>query len=151
MIFLGAVGLNQDEVSLLVRLCLDHEVAFCDKCQKAYRLGQLGSDVIGGLRFNRCGECQTDVQASVRAHLQECPLIHAASTLENEAMLEKRTKQLVDRSQVLIAETEERIQYRLNAGTCVACRKVILPDQGRYRFPAGEYHVHCFKIKAPTK
>jgi hypothetical protein len=147
------MGLNQDEVSLLVRLCLDHEVAFCEKCQKAYRLGQLGSDMIGGLRFNRCGVCQTDVQASVRAHLHDCPLIQAALTLENEAMLEKKRMQLVDASQVLIAESQERIQYRLNAGICLACRNVIQPGQGRYRLLEGDYHVHCFEEekKKPPK
>ena len=147
------MGLNQDEISLLVRLCLDHEVAFCEKCQKGYRLGQLGSDMIGGLRFNRCGECQTDVQASVRAHLQDCLLIRAAFALENAAILEKKTTQLVDASQVLIAESRERIQYRLNAGICLVCRKVIYPGQGRYHFPAGDYHVHCFKEekKPPLK
>jgi len=137
--------LSEAEVALLVRVCYDHEVAFCDKCQKAYRLHKLGSDIIGGDRFNRCGRCRTSVQASVRAHLQECPLIRAELSDRRYAETAKVSQQLIDASHVRIAESRERIQYRLNAGICVACRNVIPPGQGLYRYPAGGYHVHCLE------
>jgi len=141
----GGYLLTEAEVALLVRICRDHEVAFCDKCQKRYRLSELGSDIIVGDRFDRCGQCQTNVKASVRAHLQDCPLIHAELIEGRYEDTAKRSQQLVDASHVQIAESRERIQYRLNAGICMACRKVIQPGQGLYQFPAGGYHVHCFE------
>ena len=139
------MGLNPDEVALLVRVCRDHDVAFCDSCQKAYRLSELGSDPLTGYRFNYCGVCRNSVEAGVRAHLQDCPLIRAELADQRYARMEKMSHQLIDVSHVKIAESRERIQYRLNAGICLACRKAIQPGEGRFHFPAGDYHVHCFE------
>jgi len=85
-----------------------------------------------------------DVEPSVRAHLRDCPLIRAELADERYAEIAKTSQQVIDTTHTHIADSLERVERTLKAGTCVACRNVIQPGQRQYRYPAGDYHVHCF-------
>jgi hypothetical protein len=59
--FIAPEAETEAELALLLRACRDHEIASCEKCQKSYKLIELGSGPAVGLRF----------------YLQDCPVILA--------------------------------------------------------------------------
>jgi hypothetical protein len=43
--------LHDEELAVLLRVCRDHDVFYCLTCQKAYKLFELGPDIVTGQRF----------------------------------------------------------------------------------------------------
>jgi len=57
---------------LLLHSCRDHVVAYCPSCRRGFSPNELGSDEFLGRRFHVCGQCGTDLTASLLAHARSC-------------------------------------------------------------------------------
>jgi hypothetical protein len=57
---------------LLLHSCRDHVVAYCPSCRRGFSPNELGSDEFAGRRFHVCGQCGTDLTASLLAHARSC-------------------------------------------------------------------------------
>jgi hypothetical protein len=57
---------------LLLHSCRDHVVAHCPTCRRGFNPSELGSDEFIGRRFHQCGQCGTDLTASLLAHARSC-------------------------------------------------------------------------------
>jgi len=57
--------------AVLFELCTDHPVALCETCHRAYTPEELGTGVGQGCYL--CGQCGTDLRASLSAHARTCP------------------------------------------------------------------------------
>lgn len=57
--------------AVLFELCPDHPVALCETCRRAYTPEELGTGVGKGCYL--CGQCGTDLRASLTAHARTCP------------------------------------------------------------------------------
>jgi hypothetical protein len=102
--------LYDEELVLLIRMCRDHHVAYCPTCRKAYKLLDLGFDPGAGRRFHQCPSCGHGTDDALRAHLLGCPNVRAEEAAGRAEVIKKVTRVLVDRSRVMIAESEERTQ-----------------------------------------
>jgi hypothetical protein len=102
--------LEGEELALLIRLCGDHDVLYCPTCARSYRLLELGSDVLNGRRFVRCARCGMTTDNALRAHLISCPRVLAEEAAGRAEAITKVTRALIDRSRVMIAESDERSQ-----------------------------------------
>jgi len=103
--------LSESERRVITEHCLDHIVATCKDCQRAYRLSEIGADVLGR-RFHFCPTCRLDLTDALRLHLLSCQAI--SDSLE---MRVKRSKILIKESEglqmaawVLAAESEALAQ-----------------------------------------
>ena len=108
-------SLTPDERALLFFYCLNHTVARCVSCARSYYLSELVSDLLSG-RTHLCPQCRRDLTENVRAHVYSCGVLPAevrekAQTLRDLAhRLVKESRQLRDRSDVLIREAEAQIE-----------------------------------------
>lgn len=57
--------------AVLFELCPEHPVALCETCRRAYTPEELGTGVGKGCYL--CGQCGTDLRASLTAHARTCP------------------------------------------------------------------------------
>jgi hypothetical protein len=101
--------LHDKEVALLLRVCRDHEVAYCRGCRTAYKLLDLGFDPTAGRRFHQCPLCGHSTDDALRIHLITCPKV-LAEVAAGRAEVIKKTRALVDQSLVKLAESEERLR-----------------------------------------
>jgi len=109
--------LTPGERSLLFRTCWDHDVAYCDACDRWFKNERLASDLFRGLT-HLCPSCRRDVSASIRDHLLSCAAAllveaqetraQAEMTSELSAELRKESQQLLDAIERRNAETEAR-------------------------------------------
>ena len=109
-----AHGLTPEERALLFVYCSDHAVAKCVPCGLEFPMMKLAADPLGP-RTNLCPRCRTDLTEGVRAHLFTCPTLpdevrrHAREVREAAQVLVKRSKELIDTSDVRIREAEARL------------------------------------------
>src|SRR5262245_46271336 len=105
-------ALTWEELGLIFLYCSDHVVAQCPGCDVSYRYAELAADVLGGSRTNICPRCRRDLTEAIRAHLFRCALLpsevrrRAHAVREASQRLVKESRQLHDRSDVLIREAE---------------------------------------------
>ena len=115
-----AQGLTPEERALLFVYCSDHDVATCVACDLQFPMIRLAADPLGG-RTNLCPRCRTDLTASVRAHIFGCPILPAEVRRRTQEVrdaaqaLIKRSRELADRSDVLIREAEAHLFERQQA------------------------------------
>src|SRR5437867_4093980 len=64
--------LSAEERTLLLIYCRDHQVAECVRCTGKFRLGEVASLDLFGIRSHGCPWCHTDLTDSIRAHLYGC-------------------------------------------------------------------------------
>jgi hypothetical protein len=102
--------LDGEELALLIRLCRGHDVVYCLTCNRSYRLLELDVNAMSGRRFDRCARCGTNTDNALRAHLISCPIVQAEEAAGRADVITKLTRVLIDRSRVMIAESEERSQ-----------------------------------------
>jgi hypothetical protein len=105
--------LDGEELALLIRLCGDHDVLYCPNCKRSYRLLELGSDFLNGRRFIRCARCGMNTDNGLRAHLISCPRVLAEEAAGRAEVIKKVTRALIDRSRLMIAESDDRTQRTL--------------------------------------
>ena len=109
-----AQGLTPEERALLFIYCSDHVVAKCLWCVVGFRMMELAADPLGG-RTNLCPQCRTNLTQSVRAHLSACVVLpseirqRTQEVREAAQILIKRSKELSDRSHLLIREAEANL------------------------------------------
>jgi len=107
-------GLTPEERSLLFIYCSDHVVAKCLWCVVGFRMMELAADPLGS-RTSLCPQCRKDLTQSVRAHLFGCVVLpseirHRTQEVRDAAQtLIKRSRELSDRSHLLIREAEVRL------------------------------------------
>ena len=65
--------------AVLFELCPEHPVALCETCRRAYTPEELGTGVGKGCYL--CGQCGTDLRASLTAHARTCPNLTAQKPL----------------------------------------------------------------------
>jgi len=107
-------GLTPEERSLLFIYCSDHVVAKCLWCVESFRMMELAADPLGS-RTNLCPQCRKDLTQSVRAHLFGCVVMPSEIRQRTQEVrdaaqtLIKRSRELSDRSHLLIREAEVRL------------------------------------------
>jgi hypothetical protein len=110
-----AQGLTPEERSVLFVFCSSHSVAHCLPCGQHYRFAELAADTLGGGRTNLCPRCRRDLTESVRAHLFSCVLLpselrqRTQNVRDAAQLLIKHSRELSDRSDVLIREAEAHL------------------------------------------
>jgi hypothetical protein len=67
--------LSAEERALLLIYCRDHPVAECVRCTGKFRLREVASRDLFGIRSHRCPWCHTDLTDSIRAHLYGCAML----------------------------------------------------------------------------
>ena len=107
--------LTPDERALLFYYCLNHTVARCLSCMRSYYLSELVADLLSG-RTHLCPQCRQDLTEDVRSHVYGCGILPAEVREKAQALrdvahhLVKESRQLRDRSEVLISEAEAAIE-----------------------------------------
>jgi hypothetical protein len=113
-------GLTPEERALLFVFCADHVVARCLPCDLDFRMTQLAADPFGG-RTNLCPRCRKDLTENVRAHLFSCVTLPSEIRQRTQEVrdaaqaLIKRSRELSDRTDVLIREAEAHLFERQQA------------------------------------
>jgi len=108
-------SLTADERALLFYYCLNHTVARCVSCARSYYLSELVADLLGG-RTHLCPQCRRDLTDNVRSHVYGCEVLptevreKAQALREMAQRLVKESRQLRDRSEVLISEAEAAVE-----------------------------------------
>jgi hypothetical protein len=67
--------LSAEERTLLFIYCRDHQVAECVRCTGKFRLREVASLDLFGIRSHGCPWCHTDLTDSIRAHLYGCAML----------------------------------------------------------------------------
>ena len=67
--------LSAEERTLLFIYCRDHQVAECVRCTGKFRLREVASLDLFGVRSHGCSWCHTDPTDSIRAHLYGCAML----------------------------------------------------------------------------
>src|SRR5438093_3584681 len=67
--------LSAEERTLLFIYCRDHQVAECVRCTGKFRLREVTSLDLFGIRSHGCPWCRTDLTDSLRAHLYGCAML----------------------------------------------------------------------------
>jgi len=67
--------LSAEERTLLFVYCRDHQVAECVRCMGKFRLREVTSLDLFGIRSHGCPWCHTDLTDSLRAHLYGCAML----------------------------------------------------------------------------
>ena len=107
--------LTADERALLFYYCLNHTVARCLSCARSFYLSELVADLLSG-RTHLCPQCRRDLTENVRSHVYGCGILPAEVREKAEALrdmahrLVKESRQLRDRSEVLISEAEAAVE-----------------------------------------
>jgi hypothetical protein len=107
----GPRGLSPEERVFLYVYCWDHHVARCDACDRHFRQDDFGADFYS-IHACRCPHCRAELTDSVRAHLIACDILpeqlrrRVEAARETAQRLLKRSRQLVDRTDVLMREIE---------------------------------------------
>jgi len=123
-----AQGLTPEERALLFVFCSDHIVATCLSCRLELRMTELGADPLGG-RMNLCPRCHTDLTQSARGHLFSCVTLPSEIRQKTQEVrdaaqhLIKKTREAVDRSDVLIREAEAHLFERQQALRAAMARR----------------------------
>jgi len=117
----GSGMLSSDERAIMIRCCHAHAVAFCQECDRSYRIQHLGTDWFRG-RTELCPRCHTDLSASIRAHLLACDLVatlgSSALVADSRALrdasviLRKKAHRIVDDGGGRVAEAEAEFDKR---------------------------------------
>lgn len=103
--------LSPEERAILFRYCWAHAVARCVACAQDFRQQELGADFLGH-RAHICPRCRADLTESLRGHLYRCGALpgelrdRTREAREAAAKLIKRSRELVDRTDVLKRESE---------------------------------------------
>ncbi len=114
--------LSAEERTLLFIYCRDHQVAECVRCTGKFRLREVASLDLLGIRSHGCPWCHTDLTDSIRAHLYGCAMLpvevrrRAQAAREAARSLVKQSHQLSDAADVLLREAEaalHALQIRL--------------------------------------
>src|SRR5215470_5734083 len=66
--------LSDPERRVLAAYCLDHPVATCERCDRAYNFADLAFDVLGR-RYYACPSCRVHLDDALRLHIRGCPTI----------------------------------------------------------------------------
>jgi len=104
--------LSAEERTLLFIYCRDHQVAECVRCTGKFRLREVASLDLFGIRSHGCPWCHTDLTDSIRAHLYDCAMLpvevrrRAQAAREAARSLVKQSHQLSDAADVLLREAE---------------------------------------------
>src|SRR5713101_7956501 len=100
--------LSAEERTLLFIYCRDHQVAECVRCTGKFRLREVASLDLLGIRSHGCPWCHTDLTDSIRAHLYGCAMLpvevrrRAQAAREAARSLVKQSRQLSDAADVLL-------------------------------------------------
>src|SRR5438128_4359492 len=92
--------LSAEERTLLFIYCRDHQVAECVRCAGKFRLREVASLDLFGIRSHGCPWCHTDLTDSIRAHLYGCAMLPAEVRRRAQAAREA-ARSLVKQSQPL--------------------------------------------------
>jgi hypothetical protein len=104
--------LSAEERTLLFIYCLDHQVAECVRCAGKFRLREVASLDLFGIRSHGCPWCHTDLTDSIRAHLYGCAMLpaevrrRAQAAREAARSLVKQSHQLRDAADLARREAE---------------------------------------------
>src|SRR5206468_5056863 len=104
--------LSAEERTLLFVYCRDHQVAECVRCMGKFRLREVTSLDLFGIRSHGCPWCRTDLTDSIRAHLYGCAMLpvtvrrRAQAAREAVRSLVNQSRQLSDGADVLLREAE---------------------------------------------
>jgi len=103
--------LTRQERALLFGYCWAHRI-ICGACGWSFQLFELDPDPFEYHKRTRCPRCQADLIRTVCDHLYGCPLSpevsrqRARETRETAQRLVKQARELRDRADVLMRETE---------------------------------------------
>ena len=113
--------MSSSERALMIRCCYGHAVAFCDDCDRSYRIQHLGADWFRG-KTELCPGCHGDLSDSIREHLRSCDLV---ATVRSSALiadtrvlrdasviLRKEAHRIVDDAGARVAEAEAELDKR---------------------------------------
>jgi len=104
--------LSAEERTLLFIYCRDHQVAECVRCAGKFRLREVASLDLFGIRSHGCPWCHTDLTDSIRAHLYGCAMLptevrrRAQAAREGARSLVKHSQQLRDAADLARREAE---------------------------------------------
>jgi hypothetical protein len=108
-------ALSPEERALLFFFCRQHPIGDCPRCTRSFRLFELASNPRNG-QTHLCPLCQEDLSARIRAHLYNCAFLpaevrrRAHEVREAARSLVKRSRQLRDTADVLLAEAEAALE-----------------------------------------
>src|SRR2546426_11179231 len=113
--------LSAEERTLLFIYCRDHQVAECVRCTGKFRLREVASLDLFGIRSHGCPWCHTDLTDSIRAHLYGCAMLpvevrrRAQAAREAARSLVKQSHQLSDAADVRLREAGVApVSWRVN-------------------------------------